>query len=281
MKYCSEPLNLRKDSVKRVTRLNSWKDLLPNREREAKLMSYFTRIKENKVAFLNPNPFRDNYRFMTNRIVFKIIHGGEDIIHWFREATKARIVYLIRHPIAVTLSRKVYPRLPCFLENENYRKLFTSEQITLSEGIIRNGSDFEKGILSWCLQNYPPLKSVDRINWVTITYEELVINPQPVIDYLAETLELSNPEKMLQQICRPSSTVYQSDEKTKDFFAKSSKQQEHFWLISKWKERITEKQEKLAFDILKKFEIDVYNYGELLPSYNYLISKGSYEMRIN
>lgn len=275
MKFCSEPLNVRKPLIRSAIGINGWEDLLPGPDRELKLKRYFTAIRNNRIPYVNQYPFRRSYRFKTNRMVFKIIHGGEDLIHWFRKTFGAQILYLIRHPIAVTLSRKVYPRLTYFLQNKNYRKLLNAEHIALSETIIRSGSDFEKGILSWCLQNYPPLKNPDRMNWATVSYEELVMNPEPVINHLAKCIDLPNPKKILLKIDRPSSTVYKSDEKTKVFFKQASTQEERFWLVSKWKNKVTEKQEELAFKILEAFKIDAYTFGKFLPSQNCLISKSN------
>ena len=276
MKFCAEPLNVRKSSVRKTMGINGWADLLPNPEREPKLKEYFEKIKKNKVPFLNPNPRRKNYRFLTDRMVFKIIHGGEDLINWFERTFDAQIVYLVRHPIAVALSREEYPRLLFFLENKTYKAFFNSEQIALAQTIIDSGSGFEKGIVSWCLRNFPPLKRLDRSKWVTLCYEELVLNPESAIMYLAKHLNLCEPQKMIERNNRPSSTVYKSDQETKDFFQKSSVRDNRSWLISKWQSKVTELQKKVAFNILEKFEMDVYNFHDVVPSKDYLLFPSNY-----
>ena len=63
------------------------------------------------LGFTNPNPLRGHYRPITHRIVFKEIHGLADRINWFRDTFNARVVYLVRHPIAVTISSERFPLL--------------------------------------------------------------------------------------------------------------------------------------------------------------------------
>ena len=273
MKFCDEPLNVRNRNVREVSGLNEWPDLLANPDRKLKLEKYFTKIRKNKVAFLNANPFARNYRFITNRMVFKIIHGGEDIINWFRDTFDGQIVYLIRHPIAVTLSRKVRPRLPFFLKNDLYRALFSTEQIDIAESIIRGGNDFERGIISWCLQNYPPLNCSDTRGWVIISYEELVANPESSIKHLARILHLPSPEKMIETVKKPSRTTTQSDKETRHYLNKKTERKSRYWFIRKWKKRVTTKEERSAFDLLDAFHIDAYTFGKFLPSKKYLISE--------
>ena len=114
---------------------------------------------------------------LTNRMVFKISHGGEDLVNWFERTFEAQVLYLIRHPVPVTLSREVYPRLPFFLKNEAYRAFFNSVQVPLTHTIFDSGSDFENVIFRCCLLYYPPLISLDRSTWITLCYELLVLSP--------------------------------------------------------------------------------------------------------
>jgi hypothetical protein len=62
----------------------------------------------------------------------------------------------------------------------------------------------------------------------------------------------------------PSETTWQSDESTRENF--SNQQAGKNWLIERWRERVDEKEEKVAMDILSRFEIDAYRHGSYLPS---------------
>jgi hypothetical protein len=123
-RYCDEPLDLRVPLVRQHLGIAEWGDLY-SRDASLPLQDYFQAFCDGRLRFMNFNPIRRYYRPVTHRIVFKIIHGGEDRINWFRDTFDGRIVYLLRHPIAVSLSREVYPRLHAFLSSD-YRRHFTS-----------------------------------------------------------------------------------------------------------------------------------------------------------
>ena len=142
----------------------------------------------------------------------------------------------------------------------------------MADAIVEKGNDFEKGIISWCLQNYPPLNYSDHSDWIIITYEELITNPEILINYLSKSLDLVDTDKMLKNIYRPSRVIYKSDQTTKQFFKQNAIHRDRAWLIEKWKDKITKEQEEIAFDILNVFKIDAYSYGRYLPTETYLIS---------
>ncbi len=271
IKVCSEPLNIRISHIKKQLGVSSWDDLLPGLQRDKRVLEYFQGIAENKITFFNQDPFKRGYRFFTNRIVYKVLHSGHDMVAEIRKKFDAKIIYLLRHPIAVTLSRQEYPRLNYFLLNDEYRKLFTTEQITLAEKILKNDDLFAHGILDWCFQNYPMLNAPDKVNWLTVTYEELITNPEAVSQVLTQFLDLDHPERIANIIRRPSLTVFKSDEETQKFF--NGKQTDHKWLIRKWRKRITGQQLKNAFEILDTFNIKVYSPEKDMPSPKYIVSE--------
>lgn len=272
MKMINEPLDIRNPFVRSSLGITDWRDLLPNPGREDKIRDYFSRIQNNKVPFVNQRPFNKNYRFFTNCMVFKIIHGGEDMINWFKKQLNARIVYLIRHPIPVALSRRVHPRLPFFLKNSHYRSFFSSDQVLLAESVIKNGTHFEKGIVEWCLQNSIPLYRSDRRDWFLLTYEELVTNIEVVVKCLAKFFNLPDERKMIESSAIPSRVTYQSDSETRSFFQQEKYKRDQSWLIKKWKDKVNSEQEKIVFNILEKFNIEAYTYGEFMPTKRYLVS---------
>ena len=271
VKYCDEPLNLRNTAVQKAIGFDNWKFSLPFPDRKKIYKDYFSKITRGNWPFLNPNPFKKDYHFFTDRIVFKILHGGEDLIDWFRSTFRADVIYLVRHPIAVTLSRKQYPRLPFFLENEIFCSILSDMQIKASRQILIDGDDFEKGILSWCLQNYHQLKISNRENWVVVSYEQLVIEPERVIRFLKQRLQLAEEHKMMDRIKVPSRTTKLSDAKTKMVFSDNQFADKQKWLVEKWNEKVTQDQVTKAFEILDTFLINTYGISSTYPHSSMLI----------
>ncbi len=210
---------------------------------------------------MDPVPFRGSYRPVTNRIVFKILNGGEDRINWFRDTFNGQIVYLIRHPIAVSLSREYLPRLTDQLMSE-YRRHFSKDQIDFSRRILENGSTLEKGVLAWCLENAVPLQMATD-DWLMVAYEELVCDPGTVITQIATRLNLPEPELMLNRVTVPSAVKAKSNQETQQALEQGTDRR---WLVEKWRNHVSEQDERRAMEILEHFQVNVYRYGECLPS---------------
>ena len=60
--------------VRRYLSINNWMDLYSSDYFE-KIKNYFEKIIYGELKHLGSNPFDKNFRFITNRILFKIIHG--------------------------------------------------------------------------------------------------------------------------------------------------------------------------------------------------------------
>jgi hypothetical protein len=260
-KCCNEPLNLRKPDIRQHLGISDWQGLCREDATQA-FYRYFRAIGEGRITFVNPNPLHRYYRPVTRRIVFKIIHGGEDRINWFRDTFNGRVVYLLRHPIPVSLSREVYPTLEAFCDSD-YRRHFTADQLQNARKIIDSGTKLERGVLAWCLQNAVPLREVSQ-DWAVISYEQLVLDPYPVIEHLALKLSLPKPKRMMDRLAIPSSSNSQSDRETRQVLEKEMKRRS--WLIEKWRRKVDQAEERRAMDILKRFHLDAYQFGDVLPA---------------
>jgi hypothetical protein len=259
-KACNEPLDLRNPMVRRYLRITNWLELY-NHNASPALHRYFQALCKGRLHAMDPVPFRGSYRLVTHRIIFKIINGGEDRVNWFRDTFNGQIVYLIRHPIAVSLSREYFPRVQAQLKSD-YRQHFSKEQIDIAQRLLENGSRLEQGVLAWCLENAVPLRMATD-DWLIIAYEELVFDPRPVIAKLAERLALPEPEHMLNRLAIPSAVKAKSSPETQQALELGTDRR---WLVEKWRSHVGEREERQAMEILAHFQLDVYQPGEFLPT---------------
>lgn len=259
-KACNEPLDVRNPLVRRYLGITDWLRLY-DRSAIPILRPYFQAICAGRLHALDPVPFRGSYRPVTHRIVFKIIMGGEDRINWFRDTFNGQIVYLIRHPIAVSLSREYFPRLSAML-NSDYRWHFTADQISFAQRILEKGTKLEQGVLSWCLENAGSLQAATD-DWLTIAYEDLVLDPQSVIDQLADRLVLPEPERMRSRLAVPSAVKAKSNRETQYALEQGTDRR---WLVEKWRTHVRGSEERQAMEILEHFQLDIYQPGELMPN---------------
>lgn len=223
----------------------------------SKYESYVRRFIENKIPSHNPDPLKPNYRFLTNRIVFKLIHAGTDRVGWFEDTFNGSILILLRHPIPVSLSRTRFPLLEVFPE-ANLVEHFSPEQVAFADKVRRSGSHLEKGIVAWCIHNALWLRE-KRDSWVVASYEEAVTNPEDLINHLGDKLVLPRVDMMLAASRKASTTTYKSSEERRKLLENDSNRAK---LISSWRSKISVDDEKHLMQILQRFEIDLYREGE-------------------
>lgn len=196
-KYVNEPLNLKGPRLQNKSRINGFNELYTNEVRD-KVVDYFKGFIEGKHHFMNPNPLRKHSRLFTSRIVFKVIHGGEFFINDIAQQTNSKILYLLRNPIAVALSRKQIPRTE-ELTSDFVLSKFNLDEQKFAKEIIHNGSDMEKKIMLWCIQNKFALQQRTS-NWLVLSYERLTCYPEKVLTALAEHCELPELEIMIERV---------------------------------------------------------------------------------
>lgn len=273
VKVFNEPLNLNYKVTCRELDIYDWETLTTLADREAVFGKFFHRLRDNKIPEMNRPFYRKQARFITRRNVFKVLHGGEDMIPWFEQEFGAKIIVLVRHPIPTALSHKYYPRLPYYLHQPAIRKVLTQKQIALTQDILEQGTHLERGVVNWCLQNVHALALDFDPNWAIISYEDLTVFPHPAAEFLREKVELSPFRDLDSLVSQPSRSTSQSDTETKSFFENLDNSTDRRFLIEKWRKVIEPEHEDRAFEILNGFGIDYYEHGNLFPKDKYRIVK--------
>lgn len=267
------PFDLRYPPIAQYMRehgVNDWADYYEERATPV-IEEYIKSIQSGKTHISDPYFFNNYNRWISRRIVFKLLHACEDRIQWFEDTFQGKIVYLLRHPIPVGFSRRQIPRLQTFVDSR-FSRFFTKAQLAYAQGIIDNGSDMQKAVVDWAFQNSVSLRKAGD-DWTIITYEQLVLNPEPIVDALCNNLSLSKPDDMMARLTSPSYSSKWSDDATNKVLNSLKADEnngvgdEHKqWLIyDKWKEKVSDEEEQQLMDILDVFELDFYKIGSAMP----------------
>ncbi len=260
-KYCNEPDNLRNPIVRKLLGIHEW-DQLYNHAYTNQIISYFKKINDGTIRNLNPNPFSTFFRFRTNRIVFKILHSMEDQVILLAESCNAIPLLLIRHPLAVSVSREALPRLATFF-TKDFSSGIPNTILNEARIIMDKGSFLQKAVVDWCFENYYPVKDVKDNKYKGILYEEMVINPQKSIDMLAPYLNLNDKEVIHSYITKPSKTTAKSDALTKKIITQNYSSEA---ILNKWKKKVSGKDIIDAQYVLDLFDIDIYKANDGIPT---------------
>ena len=215
-----------------------------------------------------------DYSFRCDRVVLKIT-DAKGIIDWIDRNFDVHTVVCTRHPIAQALSVMRNNWLvtgKAFLRNPHYVDTYlTPELLAYCRGIYESGPPLHRHVLDWGLENLNLLTLLpQRKHWLYVAYEDLVMNPEQVADVFCERLGLEDRERMLRRVRLPSrSTKRGSTRRTKKRIAQGDRD----FLISKWKEEVSESEEKECFDILQRLGIRLYGQGRPFPDYSLLHRK--------
>lgn len=264
IKVVNEPFLVTRNSDSKSPFPPSWDFLLPNSDREAMLEEYVAGLILNKLGVGSPLPHEKLYRLFSNRMLFKVLRC-KDMMNWFEERFDIQIIYLVRHPVATSVSRSNYGRLPLFLSNDIFCDRYLTPGLrNYGFNIIEHGSELEKKALDWCLQNTPPLRFLDRSKWICTTYEDLVTQPNELPRVLKQ-LKLSASTKLNSKRVEPSLSSRRSDDTTQQYLMNSKYKNDRSYLIRKWRKKVTEKEERQVFTVLEHFNIDLYQFGHDMP----------------
>ncbi len=165
-------------------------------------------------------------------------------------------VLLLRHPFAVAASQLRHPawahqpsqyHIPTCRYRHHYadHATFLSTLKTKAEVLVA----------TWCLSNLVPLRTPDHErSWLTVYYEELLLDPAEQIRRLFDAWHLPIPDGAMRQASIASITA-----RDPAITERAVDQQ-----LAKWHKTFTESQIEALLRVLQYFEIEVYS-AALMP----------------
>lgn len=266
IKFVSEPLLMDSLTKRQLGAVPSWQLTVPGGERERILRDYFQRQFDGRCGYGSPAFKSEFFRKRYDRVVLKLLRC-QDMMNWCADTFGVKVVYLLRHPLPVALSRKEYKRLPLFLESTEFRDRFLSDaQHAFAIEVAKSGTELEHKVLDWCLQNLAPLKHLDSSRWLTIHYEDIVMEPERQLEQLTSYLNLDDAGAAAARINQASSTTYKSDLETQQVLSEEADvSKRRAFLVNKWLSRVNEFERKRVQAILYQFGINVYRADTAIP----------------
>jgi hypothetical protein len=269
IKYYDEPFNIRRDNVQRTGLFPNWESLMPDTGDPERMIGFLQALADGRYPTMNPPPFRRNHRFRTSRIVFKI-HEAEHLMGTIARRCHGTIVYLLRHPIPTTLSRKVFPRLELFAASPFYERLIDdAARVREIRGLAAGGTHLQRGIVSWAYENLIPLTRPD-FDGLTVSYEELLLNPERSCDLLLQRLHMPDRVAMLTAFDVPAANITMSNADTLALMNDDDFRRRRSQMVTKWKGRVSAADEAEVTRIMQLFGLDVYDGTNPLPARRYL-----------
>ena len=157
---------------------------------------------------------RFNRKLLVRRRLIKDIRTNL-LLGWIRpNFLETPLVFLLRHPCAVTNSRLALGWKDVLDDTLKQTNLI-EDFLAPFETEIRNAEGaFERSIFLWCIENYVPLKQLNKEDLLLVFYEDLCTNPEYEVRRLFSFLDKGFDRSVFDSVRRPSRLSRRQDPTT-------------------------------------------------------------------
>jgi hypothetical protein len=237
-----EPFHSKK--IKEFSRFSYFQYMKPTEQNDA-LLSYCNRVFTGNIR----DPWIDSkldHIFHRLRIIKDI--RVNLFLKWIRNHfSNLPIIYVIRHPCAVVLSRlelhwatdgDIIP----ILSQKSLVDDFLLDKIGIIEGAKTHE---EKHAIIWCISNLIPIRQfqLDRLN--VVFYENLCVNPEAEVPKIFDTINQWSQHSLFEFTDKPSGTI-------KPFSAIVTGENK----VTGWKKKLSAAQIKRILSVVERFGLN-------------------------
>ena len=171
---------------------------------------------------------------------------------------ETRIVLMLRHPCAVANSERMlsdawHIDLNRFLSQPN----LVQDHLAPYESAMRAaGSDWEKRVFVWCIENHVPLAALDPSNVLFAFYEDFCVDPETELKRLFEFVNLHYDPHALEMLAKPSATS------RKDSAVFSGED-----LVEAWRRSVTDEEIDATMRVVELFGLDRIYTSDSMPAH--------------
>ncbi|HGG61198.1 MAG TPA: hypothetical protein ENK26_15000 [Gammaproteobacteria bacterium] len=181
-----------------------------------KLFSYFRDIESGRKVFNTQWKFwKEPFNFRYDRVIFKIFYA-KNYIRELRQLSNSQVIFQMRHPIptAMSILKNEWPSAARgFVHSPGFRARLDARQVAVVEEIVNKGTDLERHVAGWFLENFIPMSLAPGEDWLVLRYEDMVMQREETIELLARELDLECAEAALERYRKPSYNAFDSEEK--------------------------------------------------------------------
>ena len=255
-----EPLHL--SYVKKFAEAGfGWRQHIPKQESLAPARKIFAEVLSGKVLNSWTTLKTDPATLLAAKQLIVKFCRGNALLPWLADQFKFTYppVYLIRHPFAVIASQMKFGAWEQPIKNGFDIPATRYNEPYLKHKKYLSGLQYKEEHLAahWCVSNLIPLTDEkNNIEWITVNYENLVLNPKQEIQRIFSRWNLPIPEQLFSAIDHPSSTTIAGSP------LKGIAQ------LSYWKERLQKQQIHRMLKVLEYFEVPFYG-EDIMPKISF------------
>jgi len=262
--------NLTPHQYKRLPKFDLGQIVHPDPDQERELRAYTDDLMAGRIRVNAPHTFwRRGFQFRTDRLLLKIV-DAKPMMDWFDATYHPDIAYLVRHPVPQAMScirngwsttTKAYLRNEWFADEV----LADRQLLAYAHGVEDTGSDLERFVLNWVVENLYPLRVLaDRPHWLTLSYEECVADQDATLRRVAERLGVEDTDRMRQAAVRLSRSSSLSDDRNVSAIRSGDRDKQ----VSGWLARLAPDDGPRVARVLDAFGISLYSADDPAPNWS-------------
>lgn len=207
-----EPLHVNKGVIKPSLNLG-WRPYVPRDNKEKIYIELFRKILTLKIYNQWTLRYVQWVHLKKSKYVISKFVRLNQSLPWLVNQfpyLKHKPIFLLRHPITTCISRlKTFennPDYPSFTKKKVLGefivpKCLNNERYLLNKIYIEKlETQLEREVAIWCVNNSNILAHPDSDKWITVYYEDLVLNPRNELSLILKKMNLGIPSSILENI---------------------------------------------------------------------------------
>lgn len=236
-----------------------WNQYIPENAEWKEAEVFFSKLFSKQIVNLKLYRFNDISKIKnSNFFLFKFCFGN-NLLPWLTNHYQIQPTLLLRHPCAVVASQLNYGAWNWHKQNFkfNYEMIKFNEFYAPYREILDSISCVEERLAAnWAMTVLTPIKNKKNdIDWVTIAYEDLLINPDKALKKIKNRYNLEWDDRKLNNIINKQSF-------TKSSFNKNSKNN-----LNAWQTHLSIHQIDTIIRFIERLGVDFYS-TNLEPDYS-------------
>lgn len=261
--------NLTPYQYRRLPKFDTGQVVHPEPDQERELRAYVDDLMAGRIRVNAPHRFwASDFRLRTDRLLLKI-GDAKSMMDWFDTNYDVDIVYLTRHPIPQALScirNGWLTSTSAYLRNDWFRsEVIGDDQLcTYATDLDRTGDQLERYVLNWVVENLYPLRVLaERPHWLSVSYEECVVDQERVMSEVAARLGLTDLDRMRRAAARASRSSGLSDAAALAAIRSGDRDRQ----VAGWEVQLDDADRAAAARVLDRFGVTLYSPAGPMPDW--------------
>lgn len=229
-----------------------WNQYIPEGATWPEAELFFKKLFNREIVNLKLYRYNDLKSLSTaSKFIFKFCFGN-NLLPWLANNFEINPVFLIRHPCAVVASQLNFSAFDWHKKNIKYNytmNTFGEEFYAPYREVLDSIKTVEERLAGeWAMSVLTSIRSAQNDHkWVTLTYENLVRDPESSLNKIFSRYDIEKPEGVIEKMKETSFSK-------SSFGTKSNSER-----LGSWKKALTSKQVRLILNFTERMGVDFYS----------------------